>query len=115
MRFQWIVSILSTLVSMGLLVIIAGQHQVLVLLDKGSEKLQMESERLDNEHTNKELFRVTVEKLLVQGTKVVEGLEAAVAQLGQEMEKKKAENDVCQAEKVKCFPYCCSFTHTKCM
>lgn len=99
MRFLWIVSILSTLVSMGLLVIIAGQYQVLVMLDKGSEKLQMVSQELDNERANKETFKVTVKKLLVQRTKVVQDLEAELAKLSPELEKKKTENDACQAEK----------------
>lgn len=86
---------------MGLLGIITGQYQVLTILEKVTEKLQMKSRRFDDQLINEGFFKVTVEKLLPQGKKVVEELEATVAKLSLEMEMKKKENDACQAEKVK--------------
>lgn len=80
--------------------IVMGQYQVLLLLNKNSENLQLESERLGSQLINQNLFKATVEKLLVQGAKVVEDQEAKGAQLRAEMEKMTTENDACQAEKV---------------
>lgn len=95
--------------------IIMGQYHMLTMLNKRGEKLQMESKRLDDQHVNEDLVKATVEKLLVQGRKVVGDLEATVAKLSPEMEKKRAENDACQAEKVRSFPFSLSATlsHTK--
>ncbi|GAA6227308.1 uncharacterized protein si:ch73-347e22.8 [Lates japonicus] len=84
---------------MGLLVIIMGQLQVLGMLEKATEDLEIKSQALDDKITNEDLFRVTADKLLRQGQKVVEDLEGTLAKLSAEMEQKKTENDACQAEK----------------
>lgn len=94
--------------------IIMGQYQMLIMMNQRAEKVQIESKRLDDQHVNEDLFKATVEKLLVQEGKVLGDLEATVDQLSAEMEKKKVENDSCQAEKVRSFSYffsCYSFTH----
>lgn len=62
--------------------IIIGSYQM--LLNKGVERLQMESEGLDKQGSNKEFFKVTMKKLLAQGIEVVEDLEATVTRLGPE-------------------------------
>lgn len=105
MRVCWIVSILSTVVSMGLLMVNTGQYQMLAILNTRNEKLQKQSEKLYNQFLDEEIFKVTVENLVTQGKKVMKNLEDTVAKLNSEMEKKKTENDACQAEKVKHFSF----------
>lgn len=88
---------------MGVLMVIIGQYQMLTRLKESSQKKQMNSEKLYNEFINEESFKVMLETLLVQGNKVVSDLEATVVKLRSEMEKKKTENDACQAERVSYF------------
>ncbi|CAJ1083350.1 uncharacterized protein si:ch73-347e22.8 [Xyrichtys novacula] len=103
MRIQWIVSIVSNLVSMGLLVIVMGQYQVLNIQKQREEKLKTEVQRLANEYANDDLSKVTMEKLLADGNKTMTELEAAMAKLSPELEKKRKDVDACQAEKVRSF------------
>lgn len=103
MRLQWIVLILACMLSMGLLVIIFGQHQVWMMLRKGMEKLEAESETLDKIHAKEEFFMMTMEKLVFQGTKVADDLQSMVTKVKGTMDWKKTENDKCQEEKVKSF------------
>lgn len=105
MQFLWIVSIFSTLVSMGLVVVIVGQNPAFTMLNRGIEKQLMKLDRLNTQHVNQEFLKATVEKLVVLATKVVEDLEATAAKLGPELEKKKTENEACKAEKVKSFSF----------
>lgn len=105
MRACWIMSILTTLVSMGLLVVNTGQYQMLSILNTRNENLLKQSEKLYNEFLNEEIFKVTVENLVTRGKKAMKDLEATVVKLNSEMEKKKTENDACQAEKVKHFSF----------
>ncbi|KAM3596408.1 uncharacterized protein V6R79_014002 [Siganus canaliculatus] len=99
MRFQWTVTFISTFVSMGLLVIIVGQHQMLATLNRGIEKQHSNADELDKQHVDKTFFKSTVEKLVAQGMKTTVELEATVAKLIPEMETKKTESDTCDTEK----------------
>ncbi|KAK2920988.1 fibrinogen- and Ig-binding protein-like [Channa argus] len=99
MRVYWIVSTLSALVSMVALMIVMSQYQLLTRLKGRSEEMRMQSEKLYGELMNEDMFKATLENLLGQGQKVANELEATVVKLGSEMEKKKTENDACQAEK----------------
>ncbi|XP_065804093.1 uncharacterized protein si:ch73-347e22.8 [Labrus bergylta] len=101
MRYQWICVILSSLVSMGILVIVFGQQQVMKIMDKGQEKLEMYKQRVDNQYINVELIKMTMEKRLTQRSKELWDLEAVVAKLGPELEKKKTEIATCEKEKNK--------------
>lgn len=101
MRVQWMVTILCILLSMGLVLIIVGQHQVMTMLDKANEKLPKESQKLDDKLLDLRSLKASVEKLLAAENKAVKDLEEAVPQLIPEIEKKKVELDTCQAEKVK--------------
>lgn len=78
---------------MGLVVVIVGQNPAFTMLNRGIEKQLMKLDRLNTQHVNQEFLKATVEKLVVQATKVVEDLEATVAKLGPELEKKKTENE----------------------
>ncbi|KAM3596409.1 uncharacterized protein V6R79_014002 [Siganus canaliculatus] len=110
MRFQWTVTFISTFVSMGLLVIIVGQHQMLATLNRGIEKQHSNADELDKQHVDKTFFKSTVEKLVAQGMKTTVELEATVAKLIPEMETKKTESDTCDTEKVNsCSAFCCCF------
>uniref|UniRef100_UPI0037E7455B uncharacterized protein n=1 Tax=Semicossyphus pulcher TaxID=241346 RepID=UPI0037E7455B len=99
MRTQWIVSIATTLLCMGILVVVMGQYKVLILMDKGEEKLKRDVKRLDNQYVNEDLVKTTMEKMLVQAQKAAENLQAEVNKLSPEMQKKKAESYVCQEGK----------------
>lgn len=100
MRFLWPVSVLATLVSMGLLVMIIGQKSVITMLNGAIEKQEVKLDGLNAQYINQEFVKVTVEKLVAQVIKMVEELQATVAKLSPELEKKKAQTDSCKAEKV---------------
>lgn len=53
---------------------------------------------LNTQHIDQEFRKTTLEKLVVPATKVVKELEATVAKLGLELEKKKTESHACKAE-----------------
>lgn len=103
MRGQWIVLILYILLAMGLLVVIVGQRQAITLLESGCEKLNQQLKAFDEESLNREMFEMAVDKLVVHGSKALEELEATVAKLGTDGDKKRTENEACQVEKVKFF------------
>ncbi|KAI3358090.1 hypothetical protein L3Q82_003098 [Scortum barcoo] len=98
MRFHWLITLLSILVSMGLLVIITGQYQALIKMEQRGEKLKEKSKTLDDQRILEDSFKATEEMLLVQGRKHLENLEALVAKLVPEMEEKKREDEACLAE-----------------
>ncbi|XP_034748771.1 uncharacterized protein si:ch73-347e22.8 [Etheostoma cragini] len=99
MRVQWMVTILCTLLSMGLVVIIVGQHQVTLMLDKANQKLPKESQKLDDKLSDLRKLKASVEKLLSAENKAVKNLEESIPKLIPEIEKKRIENDACQGEK----------------
>ncbi|XP_078123831.1 uncharacterized protein LOC144528853 [Sander vitreus] len=96
---RWMVTILCALLSMGLVLIIVGQHQVMTMLDKANEKLPKESQKLDDKLSDLGSLKALMEKLLAAENKAVKDLEEAVPKLVPEIEKKKVEIDACQAEK----------------
>lgn len=100
MHGLWITSIFSTLVSTCVLVIIFSQNPKSAMLNSGIVKQQGKLETLNTQHMNQVFLRVMVEKQVVQATKVVEDLEAKVAKMGSELEKRKSEHEACEAEKV---------------
>ncbi|KAM7373319.1 hypothetical protein PAMP_008182 [Pampus punctatissimus] len=71
----------------------------MVSLNEENEKLKLKSEELDSQYTNEDLQRESVVKLVAMGKKLVQGMETSVNELLLKFQKKKAENDVCQAEK----------------
>lgn len=97
MRFQWSVGILCTLVSLGLTIIIVGQRQVLVLLERND--LPVELDKLNTQLSNLNIFKDSVEKLLNQGNKEMKDLDDSMAKLAPVIEGKKGQIDDCQAEK----------------
>lgn len=107
MRFQWSVGILCTLVSLGLTIIIVGQRQVLVLLERND--LPVELDKLNTQLSNLNIFKDSVEKLLNQGNKEMKDLDDSMAKLDPVIEGKKGQIDDCQAEKVKSFSFL--YTH----
>lgn len=112
MRSYWIASILTTLMSMGLLVVNTGQYQMLAILNTRNVKLQNHSEILYKKLLDEEMFKVTLENLVNRAKKVVTDLDATLVTLNSEMEKKKTENDDCQAQQVKHFsPLSFSVSH----
>lgn len=100
MQFLCIVSVLSTLLSMGLLVVIVGQNPTFHMENSQIENQQIKLNGLKAQQINREAFRMKLEKLVVQATEVASELEAAVAKLGAELGKRKAESDACEAQKV---------------
>ncbi|KAM8767144.1 uncharacterized protein AB9X84_006151 isoform 2-T2 [Acanthopagrus schlegelii] len=99
MRSLWIVSASSSLMSMILLTFIFGQYQMLTVLNQSHEKSLIRSGELDNQRRNDELFKATLEKMVLQWRQVAENLEATLAKLGPATEKMKVKRDACQAEK----------------
>lgn len=70
------------------------------MLNDGIVKQQGKLETLNTQHINQVFLRVMVEKQVIQATQMVEDLETTVAKMGSELEKKKSENEACEAEKV---------------
>ncbi|XP_076735300.1 uncharacterized protein LOC143414541 [Maylandia zebra] len=100
MQTNWIVIILSVLLTMGLLMVVQSQYQLKRILDSKIETMEVALEKSSDDYQSKDLFKTTVEKLLAQGQKHVDDMEAALNKLSSETEQKKAENDACQ-EKMK--------------
>ncbi|KAM6974353.1 uncharacterized protein LKV04_015997 [Tautogolabrus adspersus] len=99
MRFQWIAAILLSLVSMGALVVVMGQYQVMNIMTKVEEKLKMDRQKVGNLYVNEDFIKVTMERQLALRSKVLGDLDAEVAKLGPVLEKKKTEIATCEAEK----------------
>ncbi|KAF1381729.1 hypothetical protein PFLUV_G00157030 [Perca fluviatilis] len=99
MRVQWMVTILCALLSMGLVLIIVGQHQVMTMLEKANQKLPKESQKLDDKLSDLKSLKALVEKLLSAENNAVKDMEEGVPKLVPDIEKKKIEIDTCQAEK----------------
>lgn len=85
MQLLCIVSVLSTLVSMGLLVVIVGQNPTFHMVNSQIENQQIKLYGLKARQINGEAFKMKLEKLAVQATEVVLELETAVAKLGTEL------------------------------
>lgn len=98
MRFQWILSVFSILISMGLLVVIAGQYQELFKWAEQSARLQKQLKKLDDRVTNEYYFKASLEKMLARAKTSLTEMEPAVTQLGPELEKRRTERDACQSE-----------------
>lgn len=102
---NWIVIILSVLVTMGLLMVVQSQYQVKSILDSKIEKTKVALEEFSDEYQSTDVFKTTVEKLVVHGQEEVNALEAALSKLSSETEQKKRENDACQENMVTSFPF----------
>ncbi|KAF0024556.1 hypothetical protein F2P81_023358 [Scophthalmus maximus] len=98
MRFQWILSVFSILISMGLLVVIAGQYQELFKWAEQSARLQKQLKKLDDRVTNEYYFKASLEKMLARAKTSLTEMEPAVTQLGPELEKRRTERDACQSD-----------------
>lgn len=100
MQLLCVVSVLSTLLSMGLLVVIVGQNPTFHMVNSQIENQQIKLDGLKAQEINREAFKMKLEKLVIQATEVVSELEAAVAKVGAELGKRKAESDACKAQQV---------------
>lgn len=89
---------------MGLLMVVQSQYQLKSILDRKIEKTEAALEKFSDDYQSKDLFKTTVEKLVAQGQKHVDDMEAALNKLSSETEQKKAENDACQEKMVTSFP-----------
>lgn len=104
MQTIWIVIILSVLLTMGLLMVVQSQYQLKRILDSKIETMEVALEKSSDDYQSKDLFKTAVEKLLAQGQKHVDDMEAALNKLSSETEQKKAENDACQEKMVTSLP-----------
>lgn len=104
MQTNWIVIILSVLLTMGLLMVVQSQYQLKRILDSKIETMEVALEKSSDDYQSKDLFKTAVEKLLAQGQKHVDDMEAALNKLSSETEQKKAENDACQEKMVTSLP-----------
>lgn len=98
MQTNWILIILSVLVTMGLLMVAQSQYQLKSILDSKIKKMDVAFEQFTVDYVSKDVFKTSVEKLLVQGQEEVNNLEAALNKLSSETEQKKMENDACQEQ-----------------
>lgn len=101
LRLMWIVSALASLMSMILLIFIFGQYQMLMVLNRSHEKSLIHAGELNNQLRNDEIFKASLEKMVVQWRQVAENLENTLAKLSPATEKMKVKSDACKAEKVK--------------
>lgn len=104
MQTNWILIILSVLLTMGLLIVVQSQYQLKRILDSKIETMEVALEKSSDDYQSKDLFKTAVEKLLAQGQKHVDDMEAALNKLSSETEQKKAENDACQEKMVTSLP-----------
>lgn len=88
-----------------MLVIIIGQNPKSMMLNSGIVKQRGKLDTLNTQHINQVFIKGKMERQVVQVTNVVEDLEGTVAKMGSELEKKKTENEACEAEKVKFLLY----------
>ncbi|KAM4630358.1 uncharacterized protein ACJ7VT_000051 [Polymixia lowei] len=101
MRIEWVVSGLSAMVSIGLAMVVFGQHKMLTKLNVDSMELDIQVEKLDVVRKDRGFLRGLLDKQLEQRKSTVDELEAEVAKLAPEEQKKKTENDACQTDKTK--------------
>lgn len=88
---------------MGLLAVITGQNSAFHMLNGQIEDQLLKLNRLQVQLINQEAVTMSLEKLVVQVSDTAEELQAAVAGLGSELEKRKRESDACNAQKVSTF------------
>lgn len=98
MRVHWIASVFSILVSVGVLMVILGQHHVIDMLSKTENRLKVEAERLSKEQPHEDQLKDLVEKEFSQKLKEVEEMETIVVNLLTGMEQKKEQVGNCQAD-----------------
>ncbi|CAG5885950.1 unnamed protein product [Menidia menidia] len=98
MRSCWILSTLTILVTLGLVLVILGQYHEMLTIDRKTESLKVFKGRFDTRLLYEDRFKDSIEKLLSEGQSMTKTLETALETLGQEVEKKKTEQDACQAE-----------------
>lgn len=98
MRTQWVTAFLCALVSMGLVVMLMGQNQVMNML-AGSDTLATQLEKLNKHMSNLHLFEDTVKNLLTQADKTLIDLETVVKKDETEVVEKRNAANACQAEK----------------
>ncbi|XP_059206551.1 uncharacterized protein si:ch73-347e22.8 [Centropristis striata] len=98
MRFLWIVTIICTLVTMGLVMIILSQSQVFIMMNNDSDRLPNAMKALDGRMSNLIPFKEQFERRLDQGKKDWQNLEAAIAAMGPGMDKMKENIDICKEE-----------------
>lgn len=89
---------------MGLLMVVQSQYQLKSILDSKIETMEVALEKSSDDYQSKVLFKTAVEKLVAQGQKHVDDMEAALNKLSSETEQKKAENDACQEKMVTSLP-----------
>ncbi len=92
--------------------IIMGQYEVAIMINKDIKKLQLQSKGLDNIYTKDEFFKSLMKNLVSRGTKAIEDLEVMMSKLGSEMETKRTKNADCQVEKVMSFCFYATYSHT---
>ncbi|XP_069032265.1 uncharacterized protein [Embiotoca jacksoni] len=98
MRHLWIIVILPILLSMGLLIVVIGQHQVMDRFDKRTDNLRAELGQLYIRCVEQELVKISLENLLARGINALRDMKIAVIRLESEIEKKKSESETCQEE-----------------
>ncbi|CAB1443366.1 unnamed protein product [Pleuronectes platessa] len=87
------------MISLGLVVVIMGQHKELSIVEEESERANEDFQQTFDRLSNKDLFKESVGKLLQQGKKAVEELEPLMPILEAEKQKKEKEDVTCQTEK----------------
>lgn len=104
MQLLWTISILTTFLSVGLLAVITSQNSAFHTLNGQIEDQLLKLDRLQVQLISVETVKISLEKQVVKVTEAAEELQAAVASLGSELERRKRENDACRAQKVPTFP-----------
>ncbi|XP_078146416.1 uncharacterized protein LOC144542883 [Centroberyx gerrardi] len=99
MRSDCVVSVLSFLLSMATVMVVFGQHQQWILMTGQSVELDMQIEKVNAALEDRRFLKDLVQKQLEERKKMVVDLETEMANLAQDEQKKKADNEACQAEK----------------
>lgn len=100
MQLLWTFSVVSTLLSMGLLAVITGRDSAFQTLSGQIEDQMFQLDGLQARQIRQEAVSVSLEEQLVQAVEAAGGLQAAVARLASELERATRESDACRAQKV---------------
>lgn len=103
MRTYWIVSFVSTLLSVPLLLFVTGRYQILSSLNVKIETLEEQSDDLFDEFASDELLAISLGYQVRNMFRSLKDLQFSLAKSNRNMTKMNKEDKACQRLKVKQF------------
>ena len=109
MRSYWISGAFSFLLSLGLLMVIMGQHREMGLIITMSGNLEKLTEEITAKVNNELMTKNSLDVMLVQAHNQVTDLEAKITQRSLLLETRRTTADTCETEIVRKKKFCKSF------